>query len=622
MSNLTGKIEHVVVVMLENRGFDTVLGHLYGGDDLPVHEMPPGDGSSFAGVGMLDGSALTNTGTHRGEAISQAPVAGVRATNSTGWDPGEEYEHVNAQLFDIDPTNSPPANAALKMTGFVRDYVTQCGGDADAVRQIMHLYTPADLPVLNALAKGYAVSDAWFASVPTQTNANRAFSLCGTSDGLVDNGYLTTDVISQKLANDRFDVPTLWNVLADHGIGDFAIFWEDEYPPLIGDGRPYTRNLFPQFESIPDIDSKFHKMADFYAMAEAGTLPAFSYIEPSWGGYVFGLSILGNEYHPPSDVTPAEHLLTLIYQSLRANVAAWNTTLFLVMFDEHGGTYDHVHPPTAVAPWGDGPPNVSKGLQYDFDFRRLGVRVPAIAVSPLIEAKTVFRAPGAQPFDHTSMIATVLEWMLPPGVERSTWGLGERVNSAPTFDGVVTRDEPRTDDALAPPTPVSDAIRYGDAIVLVHLDGPQAISAAYTGVAYHYPTLAEGAPQRLDFRNGFGVVQDGDIVQVRTDEYLEPFARVSAGVFAGIRNFLGAWHSDPDCYYFSSDDTKDYQEEYWAIRRVGSSGGPIMVGDRVQLVNQCFSGQALCADGTYLTTMAGSAEYWTVQRPAVVSSQA
>jgi phospholipase C len=621
MSKMTGKIEHVVVVMLENRGFDTVLGHLYGDGDMPEHEIPPGGDPSFAGLRLIDRSALANAGTHGGEAICQQPVPGVRATNSTGWDPGEEYKHVNAQVFDIDPTNAPPAGAPATMMGFVRDYATQCGGDADAVRQIMHTYTPADLPVLNALAKGYAVSDAWFASVPTQTNANRAFSLCGTSDGLVDNGYLTTDVVSQKLANDRFDVATLWNVLADHGIGDWAVFWQDEYPPLIGGGRPYTRNLFPRFELIPDIDSKFHKMADFYTMAEGGTLPAFSYIEPSWGGYVFGLSVMGNEYHPPSDVTPAEHLLTQIYTSLRTNVAAWNTTLLLIMFDEHGGTYDHVPPPAAVPPWGDGPPTVSKGLQYDFDFRRLGVRVPAIVVSPLIEAKTVFRSSGAQPFDHTSMIATVLEWMLPADVERSAWNLGARVDGAPTFDALVTRSDPRTDDALAAPPPVSDAIHYGDSVVLLHMDGPQAISTAYAGAFDYFPTLATGAPQRLDFRHGYGVMQDGDIVQLRTAEYLEPFTRISPGVFAGIRNFLGAWHSEHDCYYYSADDAKDYQEEYWTVRRIGRTGGPIQVGDRIQLLNQCFAGQVLCADGTYLTTKSGSSEYWTVHRAAGVASE-
>jgi phospholipase C len=629
-SNLTGRIEHIVVVMLENRGFDTFLGYLYGKNDPPKHNIPRqplNEGTPFFGLDFADTSTLTNSGTHSGVSISQGPVPVVRATNSTGWDPGEEYEHVNGQIFDIDATTSPPPGAPAKMTGFVRDYSKQCGGDAEAVRQIMHLYTPADLPVLSALARGYAVSDLWFSSVPTQTNANRAFSLCGTSDGLVDNGFLTTNRVDAGLANDRFNVPTLWNVLAGHPdlprAQDWGIFWEDVYPPIFGDGKPYTRNLFPQLNGLPGVDAHFHKMADFYTMARAGTLPAFSYIEPSWGGYALGLSVMGNEYHPPSDVTPGEYFLRQIYTSLRAKATTWAKTLLLVLFDEHGGTYDHFPPPSGVSPpWGDNPsPRLPKGRQYDFDFKRLGVRTPAIAVSPLIEAETVFRSPRAVPFDHTSMIATVLEWML-PGVDRATWGLGERVNNAPTFDLVVTRDVPRTDDVLAPQPPASTIVHFGEPLTLQYKDTSSSITKAYSGVTSYYPTLSTGAPQTLDLRFGYGAVNDGDTVQIRTSEYLEPISTTLPVKFAGIRNFMGAWKDDSNCYYYSTDDSENYQQQYWTVARVGRRGGPICDGDQVQFVSPYWEGQVLCADGSYLTTKKGSSDYWTVHlspAPRIVS---
>lgn len=113
-----------------------------------------------------------------------------------GFDPNEDYSHANQQLFGsaAHPTNAnPPVGTAAAMAGFDYDFTTSShwnpgGKDADQQHQIMEAYTPDQLPILNGLAKGYAVSDAWFSSVPTETNPNRAFSLCGTSLGCLDDG--------------------------------------------------------------------------------------------------------------------------------------------------------------------------------------------------------------------------------------------------------------------------------------------------------------------------------------------------------------------------------------------------------------------------------------------------
>jgi len=191
------KIKHVVVIMLENRGFDTVLGYLYQPDDKPKQNIPPlkPDELIFNGLSFVDTQALSNTLVKNGQTIKQSPVPIVRATNSPGWDSGEEYAHVNMQLFG----STTPSAGQPEMKGFLQDYSTQCKGDVEAIKQIMHMYTPTDLPVLNGLAKAYAVSDMGFSSVPTQTNANRAFSICGTSLGLVDNGFLAPDPIKRSL---------------------------------------------------------------------------------------------------------------------------------------------------------------------------------------------------------------------------------------------------------------------------------------------------------------------------------------------------------------------------------------------------------------------------------------
>ncbi|HVG58635.1 MAG TPA: alkaline phosphatase family protein, partial [Hyalangium sp.] len=150
----------------------------------------------------------------------------------------------------------------------------------------------------------------------------------------------------------------------------------------------------------------------------------------------------GNSYHPPGENAPGEKYLKDLYDRLTANPAVWEKTLLIVSFDEHGGTYDHVPPPWgATPPWGHGEPG--HALEHGFKFDRFGVRVPTLFVSPYIERGTVIRSSTDVPFDHTSMIATVLTWM---GVPRSAWtSLGHRVANAPTFEKVINRQTPRTD---------------------------------------------------------------------------------------------------------------------------------------------------------------------------------
>ncbi len=616
---------NIVVIMLENRSFDSFLGYLYSPDDPPQRNIPPlgPNEPPFHGLKFIDTAQFANTFVVDGQTLlSQPPVPSVRATNSPGSDPGEEYEHVCQQLFgSYDP---PPKDKPATMAGFLQDYGNEWlnsqldHAELDTISQIMHMYTPADLPVLNRLARAYAVSDMWFASVPTQTNANRAFSICGTSMGLVNNGFLSDNVVEAKLADDRFRTDTIWHVLERHAFHDWAVFWSDTYPPIISD-VPYTRRVFPWLEQISNIDGHFRKMDDFFTMAEAGTLPAFSYLEPQWSGEILKLSVMGTEYHPPADVTPGEDTLRRIYCSLVKNQVAWQDTLLVITFDEHGGTYDHVPPPWgARPPWGNDVP-AGLPLEKDFQFDRFGVRVPAIIVSPRIARGTVFRSPAQTPYDHTSVIATVLQLLL-PDVPRTGWGLGDRVAHAPTFENVLTLQEPRQDDIFAPqaPPPVGTPLNYGDAFNLRH-DSGERVTSAHSGIFFYFPTLSAEQPVRLDFRGGWGPVNSGAIVQIRTDEYLEPILRVEPSfIFAGIRNFLGAWKEGDHCYYYSTNDREDYGQQYWVITRADGSDGPVLYGDTVIIVSNFsdFKGQRLARAGGYLTTDASASDTWVIE-PAI-----
>jgi phospholipase C len=276
----------------------------------------------------------------------------------------------------------------------------------------MGCFTPQALPVMSALAKGYAVCDQWFASVPTETLPNRAFACAATSQGHMDDKTLT------------FTSPTIFGLLDAAGLG-WAVYGYD--------AEPLTKDTFTQISSA--AAGHFGQFADFRAAAAAGTLPPYTFLEPDW-------SSSGNSQHPNYDVALGEQLIHDVYEALRAG-PGWPGTLLVITYDEHGGCFDHVPPP-----WGAMAPDADKGV-FGFGFDRFGVRVPTVLVSPLIAPGTVYRAVGSTPLDHTSVLKTVEQrWKLPT--------LTARDAAAPGFGDVLTLPTPRTDDVLANVTvPVS-----------------------------------------------------------------------------------------------------------------------------------------------------------------------
>jgi phospholipase C len=235
----------------------------------------------------------------------------------------------------------------------------------------MGCFAPDALPVLSGLAAGYAVCDQWFASVPTETLPNRAFACSGTSQGHMDDKTRT------------FTSPSIFGLLGQNGL-TWGIYGYN--------AAPLTRSTFTDISGA--AGGTIGQFSDWAAAAAAGTLPAFSFLEPSW-------SSSGNSQHPNYDVALGEQLIHDVYETLRGG-PGWPQTLLVITYDEHGGCYDHVPPPSGAVP-----PDSSAG-EFGFDFTRFGVRVPAVLVSPLITAGTVFRVPaGSTPLDHTSILKTV-----------------------------------------------------------------------------------------------------------------------------------------------------------------------------------------------------------------------
>jgi phospholipase C len=403
MSELS-RIDHIVVLMLENRSFDHMLGFLYSdsGNKSPA-------GQPFEG---LTGSESNPDGSGK-----TVPVFKIQATDSNayfmpGADPGEGYSATNSQLFDTTKAPTPPVETN---SGFVTDFAYTLGWQAKekgwsilpgtVAKDIMGIFTPAMLPVLSGLARGFAVCDQWFSSAPTETLPNRAFACAGTSQGHMDDKTKT------------YTSPSIFGLLTNKKL-DWRIYGYS--------AEPLTRLNFPDTTNAPE--THFGVFTDFQAAAAAGTLPPYTFLEPSW-------EATGNSQHPNYDVALGEQLIHDVYYALR-NGPGWGQTLLIVTYDEHGGCYDHVAPPTNAVP-----PDNDAG-EYGFDFKRFGLRVPTVLVSPLIPAGTVFRvAANSTPLDHTSILKTVEQrWGLP--------ALTARDAAAQGVGAVLTLMTPRTDDPL------------------------------------------------------------------------------------------------------------------------------------------------------------------------------
>jgi phospholipase C len=284
-------INHVVVLMLENRSFDHMLGYLYSaqGNASP-------SGQPFEGLTGTESCPDGNGGTVN---VYQITPSTPNAYFMPGADPGEGYKATNGQLWG--KTTAPASGTPAAMTGFVTDYAYTLSWQANdpgwsvlpgtTASMIMGCFTPDALPVLSALATGYAVCDYWFASVPTETMPNRAFACAGTSMGQVDDN------------TKKFSAPSIFNALGAAG-QTWAIYGYNE--------RPLSADTFTDVATAAGGAIGLFK--DFQAAAAAGALPAFSFLEPSWPS-------TGNSQHPNYDVALGEQLIHDVYEALRSGPA-------------------------------------------------------------------------------------------------------------------------------------------------------------------------------------------------------------------------------------------------------------------------------------------------------------
>jgi phospholipase C len=369
MADNLSTVKSIIHLMLENRSFDNILGWLY----YPSNVSPNGD--PFNG--------LTGNENNPDKIPDGEPVKISRETvrsDVPNPDPGEDYGHVNMQLFG---SKTPPTPPNANNNGFVVDYLGRKGVAAD----IMACYGPSMIPNLAKIAAQYAVCDAWYAPVPTQTWANRAFAHAATSWGMVNN--FPYDPL-------RWQMKTIFQSMAAIDEMKWRVYYDESVIAL-------TRLQFSPLWKHR-YKKNFLGIEDFLHDANAGQLPHYAFVEPNFF-YNPLTKKKQSDMHPPSDITPADEFIARVFNAVVTSPQwAANEVLLVITFDEHGGCYDHVHPPTNAVPPDDG----HHEGEPDFDFKRFGVRVPAVVVSPFVVKGSVFHmAEGATPYDHTSILATI-----------------------------------------------------------------------------------------------------------------------------------------------------------------------------------------------------------------------
>lgn len=435
-------IEHVVVLMLENRSFDHMLGRMTNPKVNGIVDAQGKPNSAYFNE-WEETDADGKTTRVRDKVGSDAPFEVVIRDKKGFEGPSHSFPSVTTQLYGSKQPSAQALAAPAPLSGFILNYLNQLKGKKvgitdptdEEARLPITSFKEDDLPVLWQLAEEFCVCDNWFAEVPGPTEPNRIFAHAATSLGLLFNPWGDMPI----------EARTIYQELEKAG-RDWAFFYFD-----LSDS-----DNFPELKKRVERVLKFD---EFWPKAKTGSLPSYSFLCPRYNDKPQGSC---NSQHPPYDVRGGENLIADVYEALRAS-PVWDRTLFIVTSDEHGGFYDHVAPPTTGVsnpdPNGQNAPsdavrqlaNVNShysyalGPEYVFDFQRLGLRVPAVIVSPWVPKGTV----DSTRYQHTSIMATL----------RDLFGVGtltKRDAEASSFAKALSLAEPRTDTPVKlnrPPQP-------------------------------------------------------------------------------------------------------------------------------------------------------------------------
>lgn len=454
-------IKKLFVLVLENRSYDHMLGF------ANLNGRDPRTGAPAKAEDFFDSNGVQKN-------LDQAPFVNFRLDGSTAVspddkapfmlseaqrDPPHEFDNImRAGAWDhvtppggstpvwTPPSWDPATQPYPKWTGkgFVSVAEEQKSADPGVV---MQAFSRNNVNVLAGLAEEYAVLDHWHASVPGATWPNRFFLHAASSGGLDDSPTKTATIGSVALDGYRFENGTVFDALDDECV-DWRIFEGDEFPQSWAIDGMNTNAWKGRFTDMHEFEAEVSRK-DFG--------PRYVFIEPDYGDILSGSYHCGNSQHPRDDVARGEQLIKRVYDAIRRS-PHWETSALLITYDEHGGFFDHVEPPVAVppgdkaynlyksafeAPFRTNPSQSSRGFSFD----RLGVRVPAVVVSPLIPRQTV----DSTVYDHSSLVRTI-------GKIFGFSPLTKRDAAAEDFLHLFSLKTPRTDAPLQAPEPADSGI--------------------------------------------------------------------------------------------------------------------------------------------------------------------
>jgi phospholipase C len=431
MPDPTAIVQHVVVLMLENRSFDHMLGAMK---------------SQIPSLNGLDGTQWNPEDASN--PVVRVPVSTDADFTDPDVDPSHWTPDVLDQIYSVYKcgTKPPDLPAVGPNMSFVANYSYRNNSSFPEAHKIMRCFAPGKLPALTTLASEFAVCDAWYSSMPGQTWPNRMFVHAATSDGNIDN----------KLYD--YDIDTIY-----HRLGDASRSWKIYFHDI-------PQALALKRLRVDALKERFRLFHEFLEDAQEGSLPDYSFIEPRYYDFAFKKA---NDQHPNHDVSLGDVLIADVYEAVR-NSPLWEQTLLVIVWDEHGGIYDHAFPSQPRVPCPDG--KVSVDPPFNFDL--LGVRVPAILISPYIPKGAVDHTQ----YEHASVPATL----------KKLFGLSafltQRDAAANTFESMISLDQPRTDTpATLPRVPAAASIAARAAKLPFLLNVFQQAQASFTGAISKAP---------------------------------------------------------------------------------------------------------------------------------------
>jgi len=381
------RIEHIVVVMMENRSFDHMLGYL---GKSPWRLGDPSDPDSVV-EGLRDEE---DTVTWEGQEYSTFPLGTTKWEAPARQDPPHSGKMVGWQVEDRD-----------RYVWAYRQKHEQEHADDINPQDVLGYLTADQVPIYDFLAREFCVCDHWFCSVAGATWPNRMFAVAGTAGGETD--------IPQTVLEGLWGKHTFFRELDTKKV---SWRWYSSDPSLL---RAFD-NEYRTDKTDQDHFAYFNERSsrqpnNFLKDARGGTLPSVSWVDPNFFKFPLGLDgpAEANDDHPPHDVLLGQRFIHVVYEALRRS-PQWERLLLIVTYDEHGGFYDHVKPK-----------------------RPLGPRVPTLLISPWVARGRPYK----RELEHTSIIKSVLQRFAD---ERAIEVMGPRVYYADDVWDAITETSPRS----------------------------------------------------------------------------------------------------------------------------------------------------------------------------------